>query len=233
MTSCYQSCRNGLFNKNLASNSPASNYQRQKIIQNTVRVASSNFTMNLGALTVYQKPTIAFSNVNWNQQSDRAVPHIQTLVSSSGGNPGGNSTKRSLTRCRPGALSPGGIGVDIKHNSYDRYLARLKGKGPLKRQLISTYQIKQSDQYPVKGGKYYKTNIVTGCNCMTEDTPEDEAIINSNILADDLIGPLSDAMFNKESCIDTVVEKCPCVPEFKIILTYLNSCPKNELIYVL
>jgi hypothetical protein len=25
-------------------------------------------------------------------------------------------------------LNPGGSGVDVKHNSYDRYLARKKGK---------------------------------------------------------------------------------------------------------
>lgn len=34
----------------------------------------------------------------------------------------------SLTRDRPGSQAPGGSGVDIKHNSYARYLARLKGK---------------------------------------------------------------------------------------------------------
>ncbi len=33
-------------------------------------------------------------------------------------------TKRSITSLRPGAMSPGGSGVDIKHNSYDRYLNR-------------------------------------------------------------------------------------------------------------
>ena len=31
-------------------------------------------------------------------------------------------------------MRPGGVGVDIKHGSYDRYLARLKGKGPLRTQ---------------------------------------------------------------------------------------------------
>ena len=37
-----------------------------------------------------------------------------------------NSTKRTKTSLRPGALSAGGVGVDVKHNSYDRYLARKK-----------------------------------------------------------------------------------------------------------
>ena len=40
----------------------------------------------------------------------------------------GNSTRSSLTRLRPGSLNPGGKGVDIKHNSYNRYLARIKAK---------------------------------------------------------------------------------------------------------
>ena len=50
----------------------------------------------------------------------------------------GNSTKKSITRLRPGSLKPGGFGVDIKHGSYDRYLARLKGKKPLKTQNPTT-----------------------------------------------------------------------------------------------
>ena len=33
---------------------------------------------------------------------------------------------------RPGSTSAPGVGVDIKHNSYDRYLAKLKGRGPLR-----------------------------------------------------------------------------------------------------
>ena len=40
----------------------------------------------------------------------------------------GNSTKQTLTRLRPGALSPGGEGVEVKHGSYERYLLKLKGK---------------------------------------------------------------------------------------------------------
>jgi hypothetical protein len=43
-------------NKNLTSNNPSTRYQIQKLIQNTVRVPSSIYTMNLGALNVYQKP---------------------------------------------------------------------------------------------------------------------------------------------------------------------------------
>jgi len=176
-------CR-GCYNT-LNGNDPASRYQKLKLIQNTVRVPSSIYTMNLGALNVYQKPDTAFQTVatnganfivspgvNWNQMSDRRNPHIQTVVSGSGSAYGGNSLKRTLTRLRPGALSPGGVGVDIKHNSYDRYLARIKGKAPLKRQAIpntfASPYIPFNNAFPVYGGKLFKTSIVNGCNCPDE-----------------------------------------------------------------
>ena len=39
----------------------------------------------------------------------------------------GNSTKTTITRNRPGAMQYSGDGVDIKHNSYERYLLKKKG----------------------------------------------------------------------------------------------------------
>jgi len=107
----------------------------QKRIWNTVRVPESEYIMNLASLNVYQQPLPEYANVNWNQYSDRPAPSnshpnmkITTVPSR------GNSTRSSITRLRPGSLKPGGTGVDIKHGSYDRYLARLKGKGPLRTQ---------------------------------------------------------------------------------------------------
>ena len=38
----------------------------------------------------------------------------------------GNSTKSSITRHRPGGASAPGTGVDVKHGSYARYLAKKK-----------------------------------------------------------------------------------------------------------
>ena len=35
---------------------------------------------------------------------------------------------KHITRCRPGSTSARGAGVDGKHGSYARYLAKLKGK---------------------------------------------------------------------------------------------------------
>jgi len=185
-------------NTNLTSNNPASRYQKLKLIQNTVRVPASIYTMNIGALNVYQRPNTDFSKVeldnigyivspgvNWNQMSDRKNPHKQKVVSASGSSYGGNSLKRTITRLRPGALSPGGVGVDIKHNSYDRYLARLKGKGPLRRgpipKLFLSSYIPFNPAEPVYGSKLTKTSIVNGCDCPNDNgIPLGEIYRNNN-----------------------------------------------------
>jgi hypothetical protein len=108
----------------------------QKRIWNTVRVPSSEYTMNLGSLSVYQRPStdVIYHGVNWNQMSDRALPANLDISKITVVPSRGNSTKYSLTRERPGSQRPGGKGVDVKHGSYARYLARLKGKGPLRTQ---------------------------------------------------------------------------------------------------
>ena len=189
-------------NNNLSSNDPASQYQRQKIIQKTVRVMASVFTMNLGALSAYERPNLTYNvvdvsgsnylvspGVNWNQMSDRREPHIQVVKNGAGSGYHSSSTKRTITSNRPGAMSPGGAGVDIKHNSYDRYLNRLKGKGPLRRGPVppafgSPY-IPFNRAFPVYGGKTIKTSIVGGCDCPITDTDTNEndnkLYANSNI----------------------------------------------------
>jgi hypothetical protein len=113
-------------------NDGASQSQKEKIIRNMVRINSSLYTMNLATSHVYNNSN-SVSNVNWNQMSDRNQAHVQQVVVSSRG----SSTKRSVTRNRPGACSPGGAGVDVKHNSYDRHLARLKGKTCSKNMIAS------------------------------------------------------------------------------------------------
>jgi hypothetical protein len=173
---CNRNC-----NQNLASNDPASQYQRQKLIQNTVRVYSSLYTMNLAGLSGYQKPLnkpqlveqagtsyIAPARVYWNQMSDRARPSNQTTKVASGSTYHTSSTRHTITRDRPGAMSPGGVGVDIKHNSYNRYLNKLKGKAPLRRGIVPPNYgtpIPFNRAYPVYGGKVVKTAIVNGCDC--------------------------------------------------------------------
>jgi hypothetical protein len=190
-------------NKNLASDAPASRYQKQKIIQNTVRVASSLYTMNLASLSVYQKPLSSYQlveqsgtpyisppSVYWNQMSDRAKPANQVVKTGSGSTYHGSSTRHTIVRNRPGAMSPGGIGVDIKHNSYDRYLNKIKGKAPLRRGIIPpNYDapIIFNRSNPIYGGKVVKTSIINDCNCVDKsienNLTEDMRIYGSELNA--------------------------------------------------
>jgi hypothetical protein len=192
-------------NNNLSSNDPASQYQRQKIIQNTVRVAASLYTMNLAGLSGYQKPLntpqlveqngsayIAPAKTYWNQMSDRARPANQLAKVASGSTYHASSTRHTITRDRPGAMAPGGAGVDIKHNSYDRYLNKLKGKGPLRRGRIPlTYglPIPFNRSFPVYGGKTVKTAIINGCDCPDADVEKDKLIYGhiSNAIQDEIL----------------------------------------------
>jgi hypothetical protein len=183
---CSRSC-----NKNLAGNDLASQYQRQKIIQNTVRVYASLYTMNLAGLSGYQKPLnvpqfvqqagtqyIVPAKTYWNQMSDRARPSNQVTKVASGAAYHSSSTRHTITRNRPGAMSPGGIGVDIKHNSYNRYLNKIKGKAPLRRGAINLSNISS----PIYGGKFVKTSIINNCHCPEEDTDnkQDKLIYGSS-----------------------------------------------------
>ena len=205
---------------NLTSNTPSNRYQILKLIQNTVRVPSSLYTMNLAGLNAYQHPDttyrvvdIAGANylvspgVNWNQMSDRKEPHKQVVVTSSGSTYRGSSTRRTIVRCRPGATSPGGSGVDIKHNSYDRYLNRIKGRAPLRRGVVPPSMrlpyIPFNPAFPVYGDKLMKTSIVNGCNCGPEDNNE---FLYKNIYSDSNILEYQSAI--AQSSI--VREPCDC-----------------------
>ena len=139
-------------------------YQTLKLIQNTVRVPSSLYTMNLGAMSTYKKQSNV-TGVNWNQMSDKPqMSYQQTYVPSHG-----NSTKSAITRERPGAQSPGGKGCDVKHNSYDRYLNKLKGAGVLRGEILpenySMTGITFNRSKPVYGGKTTTTSIISNCYC--------------------------------------------------------------------
>ena len=161
-------------NTNLTGFTPADQYQKQKLIQNTVRVNSSLYTSNLAPLSAYKAPTAATYGVCWNQMSDRPVASVQRASIPTGYNNSLNGRHTSHTSSKPGSQTPGGVGCDIKHNSYDRYLNRLKGKGPLRRGVISPIYglpIPFNPAFPIYGGKTVKTNIVNGCDCPIA-TPE-------------------------------------------------------------
>jgi hypothetical protein len=74
----------------------------------------------------YTIPETVCKNPENNNQSDRqyASNSKMTMFRVVPRNP--NSIRRTKTSLKPGALCPGGKGVDVKHNSYDRYLARKK-----------------------------------------------------------------------------------------------------------
>ena len=160
---------------NLNGNTPADQYQKLKLIQKTVRVPASLYTANLGPLTAYTKPTAATYNVCWNQMSDRPVPSVQRVTVPTGTNNSLNSRHHSVTSSKPGSQTPGGKGCDIKHNSYDRYLNRLKGKGPLRRGAVPPAfgaPIPFNPAFPIYGGKTMKTSIIDGCDCPIDGNKE-------------------------------------------------------------
>jgi len=176
-----------LCNTNLTGSTPADQYQRLKLIQNTVRIYGSLYTANLGPLNAYKKPITDpnnnFYGVCWNQMSDRPVPSVQKATIPTGIASSMNRKHTSVTSSRPGCQTPGGIGCDIKHNSYDRYLNRLKGKGPLRRGVVPPNfgkPIPFNRAFPVYGGKTMKTNIVNGCNC--DSNPTQNILIYNNPL---------------------------------------------------
>jgi hypothetical protein len=188
----YRTC-----DTNLNGNTSANQYQKLKQIQNTVRVYGSLYTSNLGPLTAYKKPisnpTNGFYGVCWNQMSDRPVPSVQRASISTGYNNSLNCRHYSVTSSKPGSQTPGGAGCDIKHNSYDRYLNRLKGKGPLRRGVVPlTFgtHIPFNPAFPIYGGKTLKTNIVSGCNCPINcptGTPQEKCEENTKINRDLII----------------------------------------------
>ena len=130
-----------------------------KQMYNTVRVPASEYTMNKGALEVgndNQNTRTATSN---NQASDRGLASVVSRINVP---TRGNSLRTTKTSLRPGALAPGGTGVDIKHNSYDRYLARIKGSGNLKEGSTCETVVSKA----VMNNKPRKYNIVSfRCTC--------------------------------------------------------------------
>lgn len=100
----------------------------QRIIWKQVRVPTSVYTSVNKIQHVNEG--INLKILNWNQSSDRLNASVQKVY--------------YPTSARPGSQSPGGIGVDIKHNSFDRYISRKKSNH-LKTETI--------ENTPIKGNK--------------------------------------------------------------------------------
>ena len=126
-----------------------------KKITKSVGQSSNQYLGNLVSLNVSRDIGCSKIGKN-NQSSDRyykaSIPRTAIIPTR------GNSTKRTQTTLRPGALGPGGIGVDIKHNSYARYLAKKKGKAILGETTPTT--IKNSKR--VINNKFMKSRVVSG-----------------------------------------------------------------------
>lgn len=133
----------------------------QQKIWNTVRIPASEYTMNRAALNVYtpaiMNPSAGYYGVNWNQSSDRAVAGIVHANVPSHA----SSTHQSVTRMRPGSTSAAGKGVDVKHGSYDRYLARLKGRSVLRTQTPAN-----AAPTAIMGNKTIKYGIAYHTRCL-------------------------------------------------------------------
>ena len=106
----------------------------QKRIWNQVRVPASLYLMNLAAFTSAGNRLATGSNVNWNQMSDRVNAGVQPVTSVTRG----NSLHNTITSNRPGAGTPGGAGVDVKHDSYARYLNRKKASNMNRQNIVTT-----------------------------------------------------------------------------------------------
>jgi hypothetical protein len=116
-------------------------------------------------------------------------------------------------------MSPGGIGVDIKHNSYERYLNKLKGKAPLRRGIIPPRYgepIPFNRAFPVYGGKTVKTAIVNGCDCpdITDNSEQDKRIYGniSNATQDEILSVkyqfhIGDFVWGKKYATDNALYK--------------------------
>ena len=103
----------------------------QKKILKQTGVSSSIYNSNLTAFSAVKNQSYSNSTA-----SDRARLSNMNLVIRRNT----SSLTGSRTSLKPGCLSAGGKGVDVKHNSYDRYLAKLKGK-TLKQITTSTAPI--------------------------------------------------------------------------------------------
>lgn len=146
----------------LKQNSEAMLKVYNRRMYNYVRVPSSLYTGALGGLNTFNGSRGGVFGLRWNQSSDRKLAHVGKAIVPSRG----SSTRSSITRHRPGAGAPGGVGVDIKHNSFQRYLNRKKGGTVPSEPYVADYVNPKS----VTNNKVQKSSIITtknnfGCLC--------------------------------------------------------------------
>lgn len=153
-------------------------------IQNQVYVPQSqrNSVLNSSTIAFDSKTKLNSPNSSsiWGNkyylrnQSDRNVPHHNKSYNINVPSRG-SSTATSLTRNRPGSLAPGGIGVDVKHGSYQRYLAKKKANNIFSpkndEDNLKHYIVTAQNSIPgialVNNNKQYRFNIIAvNKNCI-------------------------------------------------------------------
>ena len=136
------------------ANSVSDANMKQRRTWGQVRVPAALYTMNLAAITSSANRIASGTTTNWNQMSDRVLASNQTVKVPSNG----NSLRGTLTSGRPGAAAPGGRGVDVKHDSYARYLNRKKA-GNLKTQTQNIATV------ALAGNKTKAIGLIANNNC--------------------------------------------------------------------
>lgn len=158
-----------------------------KLITNTVRISESEYMLNKNASVstkniiqnynrsskkynekpVFKnkiKPTFQdfkIATAQSSQNSDRAFPSRYLINNNFVNVPShGNSTKTSLTRNRPGSAGPSGMGVDVKHNSYARYLLKKKGLINLRGEKNPPSSLPLNFNKKVTNNKYKKDSVI-------------------------------------------------------------------------
>ena len=128
----------------------------QKRIWKQVGVPSSQHASVLSYIHGSSDSASSPPFLNWNQSSNNYLPSVQnTYVPTMG-----NSTRSTVTALRPGALSAGGVGVDLKHNSYARYLCRINSSN-----LCASMRNIPEDTSPLYGNKLMSYGILSS-NCV-------------------------------------------------------------------
>ena len=117
--------------------------QIQKEIQNQLHTSCSNYTQVIGSLNIAQDINNSISKKPWHNASDRTQAHGQISI----------NVKTSQKENK---------GVDIKHNSYERYLARKKST------TLKTQNTQSIQPLPLRGNKtkYYSLTTQTN-NCVS------------------------------------------------------------------
>ena len=153
----------------LKQNSEAMLKVYNRRMYNYVRVPSSLYIGTLGGLNTFYQSRGGIFGLRWNQSSDKRLRHVGKAIVPSHG----NSTRSSITRHRPGAGAPGGVGVDIKHNSFQRYLNRKKGATVPSEPYVANLVNPKA----VVNNKVQKSSIITTKNSVDCLCNEESSII--------------------------------------------------------